>query len=172
MSLQRFLYKMKLSKQFVIRLSFSFCSFEIWEKTRARSGMILLELHSKNSFNWLHFNLILFKRNILGFKFAVKWKSFLYLQKNKTFAQAIYVLCYKKSRRKMIFSYSKIKHSVWSEKGKIKAISHCKGLYKSKLALKIPTKDFCPDLRVRFFFVIISFTCKIFANSSFVKMII
>ena len=116
MSLQRFLYKMKLSKQFVIRLSFSFCSFEIWEKTRARSGMILLELHSKISFNWLHFNLILFKRNILGFKFAVKWKSFLYLQKNKTFAQAIYVLCYKKSRRKMIFFYSKIKHSVWSER--------------------------------------------------------
>ena len=104
MSLQRFLYKMKLSKQLVIRLSFSFCSFEIWEKTRARSGMILLELHSKNSFNWLHFNLILFKRNILGFKFAVKWKSFLYLQKKKNFrASHLYPVLQEKSAENDIF---------------------------------------------------------------------
>ena len=133
--------------------------------------MILLELHSKNSFNWLHFNFSFLRETFWGSNLLFNEKAFLTC-KNKTFAQAIYVLCYKKSRRKMIFSYSKIKHSVWLEKRKIKAISHCKGLYKSKLALKIPTKDFCPDLRVRFFFVIISFTCKIFVNSSFVKMII
>ena len=133
--------------------------------------MILLELHSKNSFNWLHFNFSFLRETFWGSNLLFNEKAFLTCKK-QTFAQAIYVLCYKKSRRKMIFSYSKIKHSVWSEKRKIKAISHCKGLYKSKLALKIPTKDFCPDLRVRFFFVIISFTCKIFVNSSFVKMII
>ena len=65
MSLQRFLYKMKLSKQFVIELTFYSVFF------LARRGMVLLELHNSNSLDWLHLNFIFLKRKILEFKFAI-----------------------------------------------------------------------------------------------------